>query len=85
MFFLAGVNVHIIFTAVFADNLAFVNLFARNNEHSAAFLCVADAVRSGFTGFKSNKAAAGTTRNIAFIRRIACKHVVHNAVAFGIG
>jgi len=84
MFLFTGIDIHIIITAVFTNDLPFIDLFARNDEHIPAFLRVAYTVGCSFAVFKSNQAASCTSGDLAFIISITCEHMIHNTVTFSI-
>jgi len=85
MLLFAGINIHIIFTGIFAYNLALVNLLAGRNIENTTLLTFINTISGSITGFKSYQRASGSARNISFIRSPISKYMVHNAIALSIG
>ena len=81
MLLLADVDDDVVALRVAADDHALVDRNARPDEEAAAVLRVEQAVRRGFAGLMRDDGTGAALLDVALVRLVAFKHVVHDAVA----
>ena len=84
MFTLADVDANVLVLGRHADDHTLVDGSLRIDEQNASVLRVEKSVSCGFTRFVCDERACESARNGSFVGRIACKELVHNALAFGV-
>ena len=80
-FCLARVDRDIIFAGVFADDHADVNLVARLDHQTAAFLHHVERVGGGFAAFHADERAVFARGNFAAVRAVFVEEMAHHAHA----
>src|SRR5260370_15088538 len=83
LLFAADVDGQVVIAAVFAHDLAFVDLFAAGDEQAAALLQVVEGVGGGPAGLGGDHDAVGPAGNAAAHRLVIEEVVVHDGLAAG--
>ena len=85
LLFLADVARYVLTLGTFADNHALIDRHAGTDKQAASVLRIEKTVARTFARLVDNNRASVSCLNVALVRLVAGKQLIHNAVAVGVG